>query len=150
MWIWRIVTPLTKVTPLIKAVVRLSVMTFPAVSLGKTVSSLELHVLKHSHREPVSWSHVLSLGSSALFYDLAVLLCCVHLSVFSDLCWLGAVLCSSGIWFWEVQSSSWPPIRHSPQQGEEESRAESHWSTVFLLVARSVPLPPLSSYGFNF
>lgn len=82
---------------------------------------------------------------------------CLVFAVFTDLCWLccvqwqcvDLVLCSSGIWFWEVQSSSWPPIQHSPQQGEEESRADSHWSTVFLLVARSVPLPPLSIMYFT-
>lgn len=78
------------------------------------------------------------LGVTALPFAVFSDLCCVRV------CWLGAVLCSSGIWFWEVLSFSWPPIQHSPQQGEEESRAESHWSTVFLLVARSVPVPPLS------
>lgn len=72
----------------------------------------------------------------------------VYPAVFSDLCWpcvrhpvplcwLDAVLCSSGIWFWEGQSSSWSPTQHSPQQGEAESRADSHWSTVSLLVACS-------------
>ncbi len=37
-----------------------------------------------------------------------------------------SVLCSSGIWFWEVQCSSWPPVQHRPHQGAPESRADFH------------------------
>lgn len=58
--------------------------------------------------------------------------------------------CSSGVGSWEVQSSSWPPVQHSPQQREEESRADSHWSTGFSLVAQSVPLRPLSIIDLAF
>lgn len=97
----------------------------------------------------VLWS--LSCCSTVSMCVLPCSVTCVDCAVLRSVtvCWLGAVLCCSGIWFWEVQSSSWPPIRHSPQQGEAESRADFHWSTVFFLVATSVCLPHLSLSFYN-
>ncbi len=86
-------------------------------------------------RSAPSWIHLpvlmslfvtdlLILRQRVLCSDILHSLCCDCAVSVLTLC--RSVLCSSGIWFWEVQCSSWPPVQHRPHQGAPESRADFH------------------------